>query len=347
MDRFAQLAVVATEEALSEAGWLDQEPLAPSRAGVIFGTGVGGMLTMERQILRYHEQAGPVSPLGVPMMMANAATAQVALRYGFRGATFAMLSACASGAHSICVGAMMVRSGDADMMVVGGAESALTEMTCASFLEMGALSPTGTCRPFDRRRDGFILSEGAGALILEDAELAQSRGAPILGEVLGTAMTTDAYHLTAPAPAGRGAREAIVGALEHAGLSPADVDCVNAHGTSTLLNDRAETEALRGAFGPEVSAKVPISAPKSAIGHTLGAAGAVEAIALLASLRHAFAPPTLGYEEPDEDLNLDYVPHGRPLRRDGDAPERLIGISNSFAFGGHNAVVCLAAEPLS
>jgi 3-oxoacyl-[acyl-carrier-protein] synthase II len=229
-------------------------------------------------------------------------------------------------------------------VLAGGAEAAHTGLAVAAFSAMGATSPSGISRPFDRRRDGFVMGEGGGVLVLEDAEAAEGRGAEVLGEVLGYAATSDAHHLTAPEPSGADAARAIELALKDAGVGPADVDYVNAHGTSTPLNDRSETESLKMALGDDAR-RVPISSTKSAIGHLLGAAGAVEAIATVQALGDRTAPPTLGWEERDEGLDLDYVPgEARPLRsQNGNGGRPLIGISNSFGFGGHNAVLCLSA----
>jgi 3-oxoacyl-[acyl-carrier-protein] synthase II len=255
------------------------------------------------------------------------------------------VSACAAGAQAIGAAARMIRAGEADAVVTGGGEAALTPLSWAAFASLDALSETGISRPFDRRRDGFVMGEGAGVLVLEDGEAAEARGARILGELLGYGATADAHHITAPEPEGRGAAKAIQRALRDAGLLPENIDYVNAHGTSTPLNDRAETAALKAALG-EHAANVPISSTKSAIGHLLGAAGAVEAIATVLALQERVAPPTLGLEEPDEGLDLDYVPgEARELvaRGNGDAG-RLVALSNAFGFGGHNAVLCLGGR---
>jgi 3-oxoacyl-[acyl-carrier-protein] synthase II len=250
-----------------------------------------------------------------------------------------VMSACASGAHAIGEGARMIESGGARAVITGGAEATLTPLAKAAFAAMDATSTSGVSRPFDARRDGFVMGEGAAVLILEDEELARERGATVVGEVLGYAATSDAHHLTAPDPSGGSAALAITRALEDAGLSANELDYVNAHGTSTPLNDRSETEALKIALGERAHA-VPVSSTKSAIGHLLGAAGAVEAVATLLALNERVAPPTLGYGEPEEGLDLDYVPDGpRPLVN-GDGRART-AISNSFGFGGHNAVLCL------
>jgi 3-oxoacyl-[acyl-carrier-protein] synthase II len=341
-DRFTQLAVAACAEAIAEAGWDDGAPYAPERVGCIFGTGIGGIGTIETNHTALVE-SGPqkVSPLAVPLMMSNAGAAALSLRHNLRGQVYGVVSACAAGAHAIGAAARLIRHGDADAVVTGGSEAGLTPLARAAFAALDATSEVGISRPFDARRDGFVMGEGAGVLILEDAEAAERRGAKILGEILGYGATSDAYHLTAPDPSGTSAAAAMRAALDDAGITPDDVDYVNAHGTSTPLNDRSETVALKAALG-ERARSVPVSSAKSAIGHLLGAAGAVEAVATLLALRDRVAPPTLGLEEPDPELDLDYVPGAaRPLERRNGKP--AIGISNSFGFGGHNAVLCLGA----
>jgi 3-oxoacyl-[acyl-carrier-protein] synthase II len=344
-DRFTHFAMVAADEALSTA-WPDGLAYDPGRIGCVIGTGIGGLGSLEHQqdILR---DRGPkaVSPLAVPLLMGNAAAAAVAMRHGLHGSSFGVMSACAAGAHAIGAALRMIEAGEADAVVAGGSESAIAGVAVAAFAAMGATSPSGISRPFDARRDGFVMGEGAGILVLEDAERATARGAEPLGEILGYAASSDAHHLTAPEPSGRDAARAIELALADAGLEPAGVDYVNAHGTSTPLNDRSETQALKAALGGDAH-RIPISSTKSAIGHLLGAAGAVEAIATVETLRHAVAPPTVGWEERDPDLDLDYVPgEARTLvhRGNGNGRRTLTGLSNSFGFGGHNAVLCLAA----
>ncbi len=339
-DRFLQLAVGACREALDHAGWNGEPPYDPDRIGCVVGTGIGGMETLEGQhdVLR-DKGPGRVSPLAVPLMMANAGTAGLAMRHGLRGPTQTTVSACAAGTDAIGAATRMVRSGDVDAVVTGGAEAALTPLSRAAFSAMDALSDSGFSRPFDARRDGFIMGEGAGILVLEEAEAAEARGATILGEVLGYGASADAHHITAPDPEGSGAARAIERALADAGVDPEEIDYVNAHGTSTPLNDRAETQALKAALGEEQAKAIPTSSTKSAIGHLLGAAGGVEAVATVLALNDGKAPPTLGYEEPDEGLDLDYVPDGP---RDIGTGGRLIALSNSFGFGGHNGVLCLA-----
>jgi 3-oxoacyl-[acyl-carrier-protein] synthase II len=345
-DRFTQLAVVAAEEAFERAGWESEPPFDPARVGSVIGTGIGGLGSLEEQHGVLIER-GPkaVSPLAVPLLMGNAAAAAVAMRRGIHGHSFGVMSACAAGAHAIGQAMRMIESGQADAVVTGGSEAALTPIATAAFAAMGATSPTGVSRPFDARRDGFVMGEGAGVLVLEEAEAAAERGAEPLAELLGYAASSDAHHLTAPEPSGRDAARAIELALDDAGAGPEDLDYVNAHGTSTPLNDRSETEALKTALG-QAAGEVPVSSTKSAIGHLLGAAGAVEAIATVEALRRELAPPTVGWEERDPALDLDYVPaEARELHRrsNGAGPEPLVAISNSFGFGGHNAVLCIAA----
>jgi 3-oxoacyl-[acyl-carrier-protein] synthase II len=339
-DRFTQLAIAAAHEALHDAGWDDELPYDPDLIGSVVGTGIGGIGTIEDNhgVLR---EDGPraVSPLAVPLMMGNAGAAAVSLRYGLQGPVFGVMSACAAGTHAIGTAARMIQHGDADAVVTGGSEAALTPLTRAAFASMSALSPTGNSRPFDARRDGFVLAEGAGVLVLEDGEKARARGAKILGTVRGYGATGDAHHLTAPDEEGKGGAKAIKMALRDAGLSPEDIAYVNAHGTGTPLNDRAETAALKLAFGDQAG-QIPVSSTKSATGHLLGAAGAIEAVATILALRDRIAPPTLHWEEPEDGLDLDYVPNtARPL----DADRAPIGLSNSFGFGGHNATLILEA----
>ena len=340
-DRFTQLAMVASDEALAQAGWEDGPSVDPERVGCIIGTGIGGIGTIEDQldVLR-GRGAEAVSPLAVPMMMSNAASGVLAMRHGLKGECYGTVSACAAGAHAIGAGLRMVQHGDVEACVVGGSEAGITSLAQAAFIGMGATSPSGISRPFDARRDGFVMGEAAAALVLESEEGARERGAEILGYLTGYGATADAHLLTAPEPSGEGASRAITLALADAGVEPDGVDWVNAHGTSTPLNDRSETEALKSALG-ERARDIPVSSLKSAIGHTLGAAGAVEAAATVLCLQRGLAPPTVGWEERDEDCDLDYVPgDARTLESNG---RSLCAISNSFGFGGHNAVLCLEA----
>ena len=342
-DRFSQFAIVAGDEAVRQAGWADELPYDNARVGVIVGTGIGGMITMERgkDLL---EEFGPkkVPPLSVPLMMGNAAAASLSMRYRLRGPSHGVLSACSAGADGIGTAVRMIQIGDADAAVTGGTEAALTSLSHASFAALDALSDSGISMPFDARRDGFVMGEGAGILVIEDGEKARARGATILGRIRGYGASSDAFHITAPDDTGGGPASAVLLALEDAELTPEDIVYVNAHGTSTPLNDRAETLALKRALGDARAHKIPTSSTKSAIGHLLGAAGAVEAIATILALRDGMAPPTLGYEVQEEGLDLDYVPgKSRPLDV-GEGPR--YALSNSFGFGGHNAVLCLEAS---
>ncbi len=341
-DRFTQFALAASKEALEDAGWDDGPPGDPDLTACVIGTGIGGIGTLEAEHVVLQEQ-GPerISALSIPLLMANAASGVVAMKHNLRGQSFGTVSACAAGAHAIGMAERLIRYGDAEAVVTGGSEAAITPLATAAFKKMDALSDVGISRPFDRRRDGFVMGEGAGILVLEEEEAAKARGARILGYLRGYASTSDAHHLTAPDPSGRGAAKAIELALKDAEIGPEDVVYVNAHGTSTPLNDRAETQAIKAALGEERAKAIPVSSTKSAIGHLLGAAGAVESIATLLALRDRIAPPTLNYEEADEGLDLDYVPReARPLVN-GDV--RAIGISNAFGFGGHNAVLVVEA----
>ena len=341
-DRFAQLALVASAEALADAGWDGEHPYDPARIGTIIGTGIGGIGTIETNDRKLIEQ-GPkvVSPLAVPLMMGNAAAAAVSMRHGLRGPSYGVVSACAAGTHAIGSAMRAIQYGDATAVLAGGTEAALTPLSRASFVAVDALSPSGISRPFDIRRDGFVMGEGAAVLILENAEAARARGARILATLRGYGATSDAFHLTAPPENGSGAAAAITRALEDARMTPEQLVYVNAHGTSTPINDRAETAALKAALG-ERAKTIPISSTKSAIGHLLGAAGAVEAVATILALRARVLPPTLGLEEPDPELDLDYIP-GVARELDVEDGQLLAAISNSFGFGGHNAVLCLEA----
>jgi 3-oxoacyl-[acyl-carrier-protein] synthase II len=343
-DRFTQLAIVATDEALAMAGWEQAGPPVPSESvGCVIGTGNGGSATIAagwKDISKGGARA--VSGLLVPKAMPNAAAAIIALRHGLEGPTYAVSSACSSGADAIADGVRALRLGETDAMIVGGAEAQILQLPLAAFANMGALSESGVCRPFDARRDGFVMGEGAGVMVLEAGEVAARRGAPVLGEILGYGITNDVYHMVAPHPDGRGAAKAIRRALADAAVSPEDVDYVNAHGTATPTNDRAETVALKQVLGARAG-EVPVSSLKSAIGHLIGAAGAVECGATLLALRREIAPPTLNYEVPEAGLDLDYVPnYARALSRSA-GDRRRVALCNSFGFGGHNSVLVLAA----
>jgi 3-oxoacyl-[acyl-carrier-protein] synthase II len=341
-DRFTQLALAASDEAVAQAGWQEGLPYDPRRIGCLIGTGIGGIATIERnQSALAADGPRGVAPLAVPLMMGNAGTAAVSMRHDLRGPAFGVVSACAAGAHAIGTAMRTIRGGDADAVVAGGAEAALTPLARAAFAAMDATSRCGVSRPFDARRDGFVMGEGAGVLVLEDAAKARARGAPVLAVLRGYGATSDAHHLTAPGPRGEGAAQAIRAALADAGACAGDIHCVNAHGTSTPLNDRAETEALKLALGCH-AARVPISSLKGSTGHLLGAAGAVEAVAAVLALRARKVAPTVGHELADPELDLDYV---AGMARTLDVPDErgALAISNSFGFGGHNAVLVIEA----
>ena len=348
-DRFTQLAIAACVEALADAGWEGEGvdgmgaggiPYRPERVGCVLGTGIGGINTLVNGQDTLRERGGEyVSPLSVPLMMSNAGAAALSMRHGLRGPSFAVSTACASGAHALGSAMRMLQCGEADAVVAGGSESGLTPLARAAFSALEALSKEGISRPFDARRDGFVMGEGAAVLVLERESDAQARGARVLGRVKGYGASSDAHHLTAPREDGQGQAGAIQAALTDAGVNAQDIDYVNAHGTSTPLNDRAETRAIKLALG-EHARTIPVSSTKSAIGHLLGAAGAVEAVATLLALRDRVAPPTLGLEQADPELDLDYVPDAaRPLSTPQGRP--ALALSNSFGFGGHNAVLCL------
>ena len=334
MDRFAQLAVAAADQAADEAGLLGE--VDPARVGVIVGTGVGGLTTLQAECKTWLEEGDrAVSPLFVPMMMPNAAAGQIAMRRGLHGPGFSIASACSTGAHSIGEAARMIARGEADVMISGGTEAALVGLCLAAFKRMGALSRVGESRPFDTRRDGFVMGEGSAVLVLEREEHARARGAQIYARVTGYGASNDAFHITQPEANGRGAIEAMTAALRDADLAPEDVGYVNAHGTSTPINDRVETLALRQVLGEDGP---PVSSCKGAVGHTLGAAGAIEALACVEALRRGALPPTLGLEDIDPECAADHIA-GAPR----EAPDLKVALSNSFAFGGQNATLVLQA----
>ncbi len=330
VDRFTQLAVAAAAMALEASG---APPVDVARAGVCLGTGIGGVGTLETQV-GVLAARGPkrVSPFTIPMVMPNAGAASVSLRLGWRGPCETLTTACAAGTHSVAAGARMVADGRCEAVLAGGAESSMTPTTVAAFTTMTALSRTGLSRPFDVGRDGFCIAEGAAVLLLEERSAALGRGATVYGEVLGAASTCDAHHITAPAPGGTGAADCMRLALHDAGLAPGDIASVNAHGTSTPLNDAAEAQAVTAVFGPYA---VPVTSIKGVTGHGLGAAGALEAAAVLLSFARRELPPTMGTEHVDPALEVDVVVD-RP-RAFGPGPS----LSNSFGFGGHNGSLVL------
>jgi 3-oxoacyl-[acyl-carrier-protein] synthase II len=333
VDRFAQFSVATAEMALTDAGDLSVDP---DRAGVVFATGVGGLATLENQIELYLNK-GPrrISPFLIPMMMPNAGAAAVSMRAGWHGPCETITTACAAGTHAVAAAARLVASGRCDAAIGGGAEAAMTPVGMSAFTNMTALSAEGCSRPFDARRDGFLCAEGAAALVLEEFDHARRRGARIYAELLGAGSTADAHHITAPAPGGAGAAFCMALALADGGVSPDEVGHINAHGTSTPLNDLAEAQAIAKVFGVPGP---PVTSTKGVTGHALGGAGAIEAVATTLAIVKHLIPPTAGYEVPDPEIPLDVV-HGeaRPW-------EPAPSLSNSFGFGGHNG--CLVIGPV-
>ncbi len=339
MDLFIQYALGAAKEAVEDSQ-LEITPENAEQVGVIVGTGLGGLPTIEK----YHQvllEKGPgrISPFFIPMLIANMASGQIAIHFGVKGPNSCVVTACATGAHCIGDAYRAIVYGDAKAIIAGGTEANITPLTVAGFNAMKALStrndePEKACRPFEKNRDGFVVAEGAGILILEDLEFALNRGARIHAEIVGFGYTGDAYHITAPSLDGEGAARCMRMALRDAGLKPDEIDHINAHGTSTPLNDATETQAVKAVFG-EHAKKVPVSATKSMTGHLLGAAGSTEAIFTILSLRDGILPPTINYEEPDPECDLDYVPNvarRKPIQ---------IAMSNAFGFGGTNATLIL------
>jgi len=340
-DRFVHFAMAAAVMAVEDSG-LDFAAADGDRAGVLIGSGIGGTWTWEEQHRNLLEK-GPrrISPFFIPMLIMDMASGRIAMRYGAKGPNIAIASACATSAHALGEAAEIIRRGDADIMIAGGAEAAVSPLALGGFCSLRALSrrndePARASRPFDRDRDGFVMAEGAGVVILEDLGQAEKRGARIHGEILGYGSTADAYHITDPQPEGEGMAASMQVALRDAGISPEDVDYVNAHGTATPVGDSAETKALKRVFGARAY-KLPTSSTKSVTGHLLGAGGAVEAIACLCAMRDSIAPPTTNLDTPDPECDLDYVPN---VARE--VPIRTT-MTNSFGFGGHNATLILRA----
>ena len=332
-DRYAQFGVAAADQAATEAALADCDP---DRVAVIIGTGVGGLITLQEQCTSFLARGERgVSPNFVPMMMPNAAAGAVAIRLGIHGPGFSVASACATGAHAIGEGMRMIERGTVDVVVAGGTEAALTSLCIAAFRRMGALSSDGVSRPFDARRDGFVMGEGAGVLILEREEHAQARGARVFGRIVGYGASNDAFDMVQPDELGAGALIAMRAALADAGASPGEVGFISAHGTGTPINDRVETVAVRTLFGSDAP---PISSTKSAIGHLLGAAGSTEALVCIEALRRKLLPPTINYSERDPECDLDYLVDGAR-----EAPDVSLALSNSFGFGGQNACLAIAA----
>jgi 3-oxoacyl-[acyl-carrier-protein] synthase II len=337
MDLFIQYALAATQEALSDAQ-LNITPENCERIGVIVGTGLGGLPSIEK----YHKvllEKGPtrITPFFIPMLIANLASGQIAIQFGPKGPNTCLVTACATGAHCIGDAFRAIVYGDAEAMITGGTEANITPLTIGGFNAMKALStrneePEKASRPFDKNRDGFVVAEGAGILILEELQFALRRKAKIYAELIGYGYTGDAYHITAPPPDGEGAARCMRMAIKDAGLKPEDIDHINAHGTSTPLNDLTETLAIKAVFG-EYAKQIPISATKSMTGHLLGAAGSTEAIFTLLAIRDGILPPTINYEVPDPECNLDYVPNVARLK------SLNVAMSNAFGFGGTNAAL--------
>lgn len=343
MDLFTQFAMSAAVMAMEDSG-LNMETINHERAGVIFGSGIGGMWTYHHQQQNLYERGGKpdrISPFFVPMLISDIAAGHIAIRYGLKGPNYGTVSACATSSHSIADAFMLMQRGMADIMLAGGAEAVICPMGIGGFNSMKALStrnddPATASRPFDLNRDGFVMGEGGGILVMETLEHALNRGAKIYAEIAGIGLTDDAFHITQPAPGGEGAVRSMRLAIEDAGLVPEDIDYINAHGTSTPFNDKSESAAIRTVFGDH-AANLSVSSTKSMTGHLLGAAGAIEAIAVSMAIANQIAPPTINQITPDPECDLDYVPN---------APkERVIraALSNTFGFGGHNATLCFTS----
>lgn len=336
MDRYCQFAMVAAEEAYKDAG-LETADFDRNRFGVIVGSGIGGLLTIEEQHSKLIEKGpGRVSPFFIPMSISNMASGNIAIKLNAKGICTSVTTACATATHAMGESFRKIRNGEADVIITGGAEAPITPLAVAGFISMTALSnsadPMRASIPFDKDRDGFVMGEGAGVLVLESLEHAQKRNAKIYAEVVGYGATCDAYHMTSPAPGGEGGARAMKEAIDDAGIALEDVSYINAHGTSTPYNDKFETEAIKALFG-ETAYKIPVSSTKSMTGHLLGAAGGVEAIICVKATQEDLVPPTIGYQCKDEDCDLDYVPNT--------ARQHVVNyaLSNSLGFGGHNATI--------
>ncbi len=339
-DRYTQLAVAAAKQAVIDAGIADGNGLDPDRIGVMIGSGIGGLITLENQHAVYLEKGpGRLSPFLIPMLIGNIASGIVAMEHGFRGPNFAVVTACATSAQCIGEGWRVIRDGDADMIIAGGSEAAICPMGIGGFASMRAVSfrnddPQAASRPWDKDRDGFVMGEGAGIVVIETLEHAKKRGAKIYCELVGYGLSADAHHLSAPDPEGAGAAKAMSLALKRSGVALGDVGYINAHGTSTPLGDICETLAIKRVFG-DGAKKIPVSSSKSMVGHLLGAAGAVETIACVKTIESGTIHPTINLAEPDPQCDLDYVPNvARQTRVD-------VAMSNSFGFGGHNCCLVL------
>ena len=335
MDRFTAMALIASTEAVDQAE-IDDDRIDKNRIGVIIGSGIGGLNTFEEQHSRLLNSPRKVSPFFIPSMISDIASGQVSIKYGFKGPNYCVVSACATASHAIGDSLRMIKYGDADVIITGGSDASITPMAVAGFSNMKALSKNADIetanRPFDVERDGFVMGEGAGIIVLEELEHARKRGAEILGELVGYGATADAHHLTMPSPDGDGAIRAMKRAMEDAICQPEDIDYINAHGTSTPFNDRIETKAIKSVFGNHAKI-LSISSTKSMTGHLLGAAGGIEAVASILSIKNNFLPPTIHYKTPDPECDLNYVPNSAVKK------DIQYAMSNTFGFGGHNAVV--------
>jgi 3-oxoacyl-[acyl-carrier-protein] synthase II len=343
MDRYCQFAMAAASQAMADAA-IGEGAYDPDRMGCTVGAGIGGLQTLEKQHTTLLNK-GPsrLSPFMIPMMINNMAAGMIAIEHNLKGPNFGLVTACATAAHSLGDAMHIIRRGDADVMVAGGAEAAICPLGIGGFCAMKAVSsshnddPKTASRPFDIARDGFVMGEGAGVLVLEEMESALKRGATIYGEVAGFGMSCDAFHMTAPAETGEGAARAIKMAYTDAGIDPSEVDYINAHGTSTPLNDKIETRAIKAALGEDNARKLAVSSTKSMTGHLLGAAAGVESAACLMAMKTGLLPPTINYDTPDPECDLDYVPN---TARKADVK---VCLNNSLGFGGHNACVCFKA----
>jgi 3-oxoacyl-[acyl-carrier-protein] synthase II len=345
IDDFILYAIAAADEAVRDANWTPEDELERQRTGVIIGSGIGGLNSIADTAIELHEK-GPrrVSPFFIPSALINLASGQVSIRYGFKGPNHSVVTACATGAHAVGDASRLIMFGDADVMIAGGAEAAVCPLGIAGFIACRAMStdfndaPERASRPYDKDRDGFVMGEGAGVLVLEEYEHAKARGAKIYAEVVGYGLAGDAYHITAPAENGDGGFRAMRAAIGHAGIDPSDIDYINAHGTSTPLGDEIELGAVERMLG-QAAGKVAMSSTKSAIGHLLGAAGAVEAVFTTLALRDQIAPPTINLDNPSVETAIDLVPHeAKPMKIE-------YALSNSFGFGGTNASLVFKKAP--
>lgn len=339
VDPFTQYALAASDEAIKDSG-LNPELIDSERGGVVYGSGIGGMWTYHNQQTNLYKRDGNpdrVSPFFIPMLIADIAAGRISMKYGFKGPNYATISACTTSAHSIADSVMLIERGDADIMITGGSEAVICPMGVAGFNAMKALStrndaPSKASRPFEKNRDGFVMGEGGATLILEELEYAKARGARIYAEITGFGLTADAYHITEPAPEGEGVGRAIKLAIKNSGLTINDIDVINAHGTSTYYNDKNESLAIKNVFGDQAY-KIPVHSIKSMIGHLLGAAGAIEAIAAILTIKEGVIPPTINYEEKDPECDLNYVVN-IPMKKDVKTV-----LSENSGFGGHNTAI--------